>query len=92
MLKGCDIFHMKGGIRSFIRSTKTFLYDIRELRYKQNNLGYQKSKKENEFYLLGPIFVPKIEDLSIEINQNFYEVFFAHPLIRDRIIRKEIPH
>ena len=47
ILKGCDIFHMKGVIHSFIWSTKTFLYDIREPRYKQNNLGYQKSRDEN---------------------------------------------
>ena len=47
MLEGLDIFHMKGGILRFIWSTKTFLYDIREPRYKQNNLGYQKSRDEN---------------------------------------------
>ena len=39
---------MKSGIRSFIWSTKTFLYDIREPRYKENNLRYQKSRDEND--------------------------------------------
>ena len=34
-------FHLKGGIQSFIWSTKTFLYDIMELKYKQIKLGYQ---------------------------------------------------
>ena len=34
-------------------------------------LDHKIKVKENEFYLLGPIFGPKIEDLSIEINQNF---------------------
>ena len=30
--------------RSSVWSTKTFLYDIRELRYQQNNMGYQISR------------------------------------------------
>ena len=33
MLEGWGIIHWKGGIHSFVWSTKTFLYDIRELRY-----------------------------------------------------------
>ena len=33
MLEGWDIIHCKGGIHSFVWSTKTFLYDIREPRY-----------------------------------------------------------
>ena len=33
-----------GGIPSFVWSTKTFLYDIREPRYKQIKMGYQNSK------------------------------------------------
>ena len=37
------IFHLKVRINSFIWSTKRFLYDIRELRYKPNNMGYQSS-------------------------------------------------
>ena len=36
-----NIPHLKGGIHSFVWSTKSFLYKIRELRYKQNNIGYQ---------------------------------------------------
>ena len=48
MLEGWDIFHMKGGILRFIWSTKTFLYDIRELRYKQNNMGYKKPRDWND--------------------------------------------
>ena len=41
--EGSDIIHLKGEIHSSIWSPKTFLYDIRELRYKQNNMGYQMS-------------------------------------------------
>ena len=42
--KKLDIIHWKGGIHSFVWSTKTFLYDIREPRYKQIKMGYQISK------------------------------------------------
>ena len=41
MLEGWYIFHLKGWIHRSVWSTKTFLYDIRELRYKQNNMVYQ---------------------------------------------------
>ena len=34
ILEGWGIFHLKGGIHSFVWCSKTFLYDIRELRYK----------------------------------------------------------
>ena len=44
MLEGWDIIHWKGGIHSFVWSTKTFLCDIWEPRYKQNSIGYQISK------------------------------------------------
>ena len=44
MLEGLDVLHLKGGIHSPIWSTKTFLYDIRELRYKPKNMGYQSSQ------------------------------------------------
>ena len=44
MLKGWDIIHWKGGIHSFVGSTKTFLYDIWEPRYEQIKMGYQISK------------------------------------------------
>ena len=44
MLEGWDIFDWKDGIPSFVWSTKTFLYDIREPRYKQIKMGYQNSK------------------------------------------------
>ena len=40
-LEGWDIFHLKGRIHSFVWSTKKFLYDIRELRYKKIKIGYQ---------------------------------------------------
>ena len=46
----------------------------------------KKKVNENEFYLLGPIFGPKIKDLSIEINQNFFQVFFAHHLVNDKLL------
>ena len=39
-----DIIHWKGGIHSFVWSTKTFLYDIWEPRYKQIKMGYRISK------------------------------------------------
>ena len=40
MLESCYIFHSKGGIHSCIWITKTFLYNIKELRYEQPNVGY----------------------------------------------------
>ena len=40
MLERWDIIHWKGGIHSFVWSTKSFLYNIKEPRYKQNNMGY----------------------------------------------------
>ena len=36
---------------------------------------------ENDFYLLGPIFIPQIENLSKENYKNFCEFFFARHLI-----------
>ena len=47
MLEGCYMFYFKGGIHRSVWITKTFLYDIRELRYKQNNMGYHISKNLN---------------------------------------------
>ena len=47
MLEAWDIIHWKGGIPSFVWSTKTFLYDIQEPRYKQIKIGYQISKSLN---------------------------------------------
>ena len=44
ILEGWDIIHWKGGIHSFVWSTNTFLYDIREPRYKQIKMGHQISK------------------------------------------------
>ena len=44
MIECWDIFHLKGGIHSSVLSTKTFLSNIRKLRYKQIKLGYQISK------------------------------------------------
>ena len=41
------IFNLKVGVHSFVWSTKTFLFDLRELRYKLNNIGYQISKNLN---------------------------------------------
>ena len=45
MLEDLDIFHLKCEINSSIWSTKTFLYEIREPRYKQIKMGYQIVKK-----------------------------------------------
>ena len=44
MLEGWDIIHWKGGIHSFVWSTKPFLYNIWEPRYKQIKMGYRISK------------------------------------------------
>ena len=44
ILEDWDIIHLKGEIHISVWSTKTFLYDIRELRYGQNNTGYQISR------------------------------------------------
>ena len=40
-LQSCDIFQMKGDIHRYVMSTNSFLSDIGELRYRQNNIGYQ---------------------------------------------------
>ena len=40
MLEGLDIIHCKGGIHSFVWSTKTFLYDIQEPGYKEIKMRY----------------------------------------------------
>ena len=40
MLESWYKIHWEGGIHSFVWST-TFLYDIREPRYEQINMGYQ---------------------------------------------------
>ena len=42
--EGWDIIHLKVEIHSSVWSTKTFLYDIQEPRYKQIKMGYQISK------------------------------------------------
>ena len=44
MLESWAIIHWKGGIHRFVWSTKTFLFDIREPRYKQIKMGYHISK------------------------------------------------
>ena len=44
MIDNWNIIHLKSEIHSSIRSKKTFLYDIRELSYMQNNIGYQISR------------------------------------------------
>ena len=44
MLLALDIFYLKGEINSSTWSTKTFLYEIREPRYKQIKMGYHISK------------------------------------------------
>ena len=44
MLEGWKIFHLNGGIHRSVWSTKTFLCDIREPRYKQIKMGYQISE------------------------------------------------
>ena len=44
ILEGWYILHLKGGIHSSAWSTKTFAYNVREPRYKQNNKGYNISR------------------------------------------------
>ena len=44
MLEGWDISHLKVRIHSSVWSIKTFLYNIREPRYKQNNMEYKMSR------------------------------------------------
>ena len=51
MLEGWDISHLKGEIHSSVWSTKTFFNDIKELRYKQNNMEYKISNNE-QYYIL----------------------------------------
>ena len=51
MLDSWDISHLKGGICSSVWSTKTFLHDIREPRYKQNIMRYQISRIWNDEFI-----------------------------------------
>ena len=44
MPEGRDMIHLKGEIHSSVWSTKTFLYDIREPRYREIKMGYQITK------------------------------------------------
>ena len=44
ILEDWCIFHIKGKIDRSVWSTKTFLYGIKEPRYKQNDMGYHISK------------------------------------------------
>ena len=45
LLEGWDISHLKSENRSSVWSTKTFLNDIREVSYEQNNMEYKISKQ-----------------------------------------------
>ena len=47
MLESWYIFHLEGRIHSSVWSTETFLYNIREIRYKQNNMRNQISRSWN---------------------------------------------
>ena len=42
--EGWEIIHLKGEVHCSVWSTKTFLYDIREPRYKEIKMGYQITK------------------------------------------------
>ena len=42
--EGWDIMHSKGEVHSSVWSSKTFLYHIREPRYKEIKMGYQITK------------------------------------------------
>ena len=44
-----NILYLKGGLHSSVWSTKTFLYNIRKLRYKQNSMGYEISMIWNNY-------------------------------------------
>ena len=44
--EGWYIIHLKGDIHSNVSSTKPFMYDIWNLKYKQNVMGYKISKNE----------------------------------------------
>ena len=41
ILEDWDMIHLKGDIHRYVLSTSSFLCDIREPRYRQNNIGYQ---------------------------------------------------
>ena len=61
MLESWDIIHWKGGIHIFVWSTKTFLYNIWEPRYKQIKMEYQISKCFN----IGKSTVWKLDTATI---------------------------
>ena len=63
MLEGYGIFHLKGGIHSSVLSTKTFFYDIRNMRYKL-------IKMENQIWKIldiGQAFVLKFDILYCHV-------------------------
>ena len=43
-LESWDIFQMKGDIHRYVLSTISFLCDIKEQKFTQNNIGYQTIK------------------------------------------------
>ena len=81
LLEGLDILHLKGGIHSPVYNTKTFLYDIMESRYKQNNMWFYISRiLSNEQYnvLRYDMKHPKLKGTSLGMFLKFKPISVQH--------------
>ena len=81
LLEGLDILHLKGGIHSPVYNTKTFLYDIMESRYKQNNMWFYISRiLSNEQYnvLRYDMKHPKLKVTSLGMFLKFKPISVQH--------------
>ena len=74
MLECWHILHLKVGIYRSVWSTKTFLHDIREPRYKQNNMGIR--FQEYQGYLILPGCIPDFSSY-----EHFNKRGYIRPLV-----------
>ena len=51
ILEGWDIFHFEGDILRHVSSSTSFLYNIKEPKYKENNIGHQISRHKIVQYI-----------------------------------------
>ena len=77
-LEGWDMSHFKGNILRHASSSKPFLYNIREPKYKQNNMRHQNSRKNINQYLKFENMISNSE-LSISQRPDIAQKFFCPP-------------
>ena len=65
--KDLDIAHFKGYILKNISSSNSFLYNIREPKYKQNNIGYLISRRQIVQYLYLYNLIPHFDLLIFQL-------------------------